>query len=426
MQLREFTRVIGYPKSISEIKTQNVIIQIKDQNTVIHHFPFTIGSQKNNDLVIQDDHVSRKHCQIMSQDGFYYLEDLKSTNGTYLNSLKIEKEKLATYNSIVIGKIEASILIKNTKQKIESHPRHSFYGIITKSPKMFKIFTLMRQFAPLQEPVVIMGETGCGKELAARAIHEESKLSGPFIALNCGAIARELIESELFGHVKGSFTGAHQTRKGAFQLAHGGTLFLDEIGELPLDQQVKLLRVLETNEITPIGAESKIKVSARVICATHQNLQSLVSQQKLREDLYYRLWVLPLFLPPLRERKMDISLLAKTFALQKGKKLDPLLQRILYKHTWPGNIRELKNTIFHLAALTVNETLGLQEWRENEELSPFGEKLKNLEKKHIENFLLKHAWEKLKTAQALGISRATLYRKIKKYHLEQSTLLYKG
>ena len=160
MQLREFTQVLGYPKNMTAIETQSIVIQTKAQNTVIHQFPFIIGSQKSNHLVIQDDYISRKHCQIIKKEDNFYLEDLKSTNGTSLNGSKIEKEKLSSYNSIAIGKTQFIILIKNSKQKIKSYSHNSFHGVITQSPKMFKIFTLMRKFAPLEEPIAIIGNSG--------------------------------------------------------------------------------------------------------------------------------------------------------------------------------------------------------------------------------------------------------------------------
>ncbi len=216
----------------------------------------------------------------------------------------------------------------------------------------------LRRLAVLRRPVLVRGETGTGKELAARFLHELGpRRAGPFVAVNCGAIVAGLAESELFGHTKGAFTGAHRPHIGAFVRAHGGTLFLDEIGELPLALQAKLLRVLETSRVHPVGAEAHADVDVRVVCATHRDLEAMVATGQWREDLYHRLGVLVVVVPPLRERPEDIPLLLERFAreasdeLGRRVELEPGAVALARAHPWPGNVRALKNAVLRAAAL---------------------------------------------------------------------------
>ncbi len=220
-----------------------------------------------------------------------------------------------------------------------------FCGMISNHPSMKEVFGLIRSLEQSTTPVLIQGETGTGKELVARAIHENSlRRSQRFISVNCGAIAKELIESELFGHEKGAFTGAAFQREGLFELANGGTLFLDEIGELPIELQPKLLRVLESGEIRRVGSSKNIHVNVRIVTATHRNLSLEVREKRFREDLYYRIYALPVTLPALRQRLSDIDLLTRHF-LKDLKSIHPKALEKLHMHSWPGNIRELKNVI---------------------------------------------------------------------------------
>ncbi|MBI2609488.1 MAG: sigma 54-interacting transcriptional regulator [Deltaproteobacteria bacterium] len=416
--MREKTKIIETFSLRKSHKKHKLFIHLNNTIIPLTYFPFHIGSHKSNDLALEDEFVSKQHCRITKNGTFYFIEDLTSTNGSFLNKQKIEKAKLLKSNVIEIGKTRLKVEIQTVTHKKILEKNEAFHGIVTRSPTMHEIFELIQNFAVLPDPVLIQGETGSGKELVAHALHQESSLKGSFIALNCGAISYELIESELFGHTQGAFTDAREDRKGAFELAHGGTLFLDEIAELPLSQQVKLLRVLETGEITPVGSEEKRKVHIRIIAATHQNLKTRVEEKTFREDLYYRLHVLPLILPPLRKRREDIALLSQHFASLKGKEMSRLLIPLLESHAWEGNIRELKNTIFHLSALSSNTLIGLSEWKTLKGTSLTEEhKIKNIEKKEIKSLLQKFQGNRTKVAEELGLSRSTLYRKLLSYDI---------
>jgi len=235
---------------------------------------------------------------------------------------------------------------------------HAALGMLGHSPAFRSVERTLRRLAHLRRPVLLRGETGTGKELAARYLHELGvRRAGPFVAINCGAIVDGLAESELFGHVKGAFTGAHRQHVGAFERADRGTLFLDEIGELPLLLQAKLLRVLETSRVHPVGSEEEVVVDARIVCATHRDLEAMVVAGRWREDLYHRLGVLVVHLPPLRERPEDIPLLLERFAREAADELGrpvvlaPEAVAAARRHPWPGNVRALKNAVLRAAAL---------------------------------------------------------------------------
>ncbi len=238
-------------------------------------------------------------------------------------------------------------------------------NIIGQAPKMRAIFELIQTVAPQTSRVLITGESGTGKELVARAIHDNSPRSGaPFVSINCGAFPETLLESELFGYMKGAFTGANENRQGLFQAAHGGTLFMDEIADMTLSMQVKLFRVLQEQRLRPLGSTEETEVDVRVIAATNKNLEKEIADNRFREDLYYRLSVIPVHVPPLRERREDIPLLARAF-LERFRKamdkpvdsIDPEAMRRLEAYDWPGNVRELENTIERAVALTSGRTV---------------------------------------------------------------------
>ena len=311
-------------------------------------------------------------------------------------------------------------------------------GIIGKSQRLLDVLTTMRKVADYKSTVLLVGESGTGKELIARALHAESvRKRGPFVAINCGAIPETLLESELFGHVKGAFTDASRNKSGLIAEANGGTLFLDEIGELPLSLQVKLLRFLQEDEIRPVGDVKDIKVDVRVVAATARDLTVMVKESKFREDLYYRLNVLQLVVPPLRERREDIPLLAEHFMVKCGARLGrPHMtisreaMRTLLDYRWPGNIRELENTIERAMVLADGERVeleGLPERLRNDESErplPFlGDDL-SIKKavRAIEHELIRRSLEKThgnrtKAAELLEISHRALLYKIKEYGL---------
>lgn len=318
-----------------------------------------------------------------------------------------------------------------------------FDDLIAQSTVMAKPIALGQRAAQSSIPVLLEGESGVGKEVFARAVQGSGSRAGkPFVTVNCGAIPENLVESLLFGHEKGAFTGAHQRRAGKFQEADGGTLFLDEIGELPFELQVKLLRALQEGEIEPVGANVPVKVDFRLISATNRSLASLVEAGSFREDLFYRLNAFPVFLPPLRERRDDIVALAERFmahfSLEEGKKVNTLTAmaaRLLRHYDWPGNVRQLENAVYRAVVLTdgpeltpdvfprmvidSNPDLFCQEEPQAVIASPDDGHLctlEQLEREHIAR-ALRHYEGRSEIAQHLGISRTTLYRKIRHYEL---------
>lgn len=304
--------------------------------------------------------------------------------------------------------------------------------IIGDSPQIKRVMDLVHTVAQSDSTVVIRGESGTGKELIARAIHAHSERRyHPIVAVNCGALAETLLESELFGHEKGAFTGAQSRRKGKFELADKGTLFLDEIGNISQKMQMELLRVLESKQFTRVGGNQTIKVDIRLICATNKNLEMAVADGSFREDLYYRINVFTIVLPPLRERKSDIPLLTAHFidkysqSMNKEiKDISPQAMDLLIRHHWPGNVRELENAIERAMVVgkpPVIQPHDLPFQLAEEQVSRFDnqDSLEELEKRHIAHVLRKANWNISRSATMLGIDRVTLYNKIKKYQLKK-------
>ncbi len=313
--------------------------------------------------------------------------------------------------------------------------KFGFSGIIGNSEAMRNAVELARQIAETDATVLITGENGTGKELVARAIHENSpRKRKPLVPLNCAALSPQLVESELFGHEKGAFTGANYQKKGRFEYAHNGTLFLDEVGDIPLETQVKLLRVLENGEITRVGSNVPIKVNVRLISATHRDLENMIREGKFREDLYYRLKVVTVHLPPLRERVQDIPLLVdhfiKEFSRVYKKPITGIRQEVLdvlMNYHWPGNVRELKHAIEHMVVVSRDPVLKLEHlppsiYRSEKKPaigipSLIGTPLREIEKELIKGTLAHVNGNRQEAARLLGIGERTLYRKIKKYEL---------
>jgi DNA-binding NtrC family response regulator len=313
--------------------------------------------------------------------------------------------------------------------------KYGFEGIIGHSKALLTVLEVASRVAQRDSTVLIRGETGTGKELLARAIHQNSLRRGKaFVTINCGAIPKDLLESELFGHAKGSFTGAVAPKRGKVEMADGGTLFLDEIGELPIELQVKLLRFIQQGEIEKVGATGAVVVDARIVAATHRNLQNLIEDGAFREDLYYRLSVIPLELPPLRERADDIPELVQSLFLKVKQKHDlpnlklpPHLVPYFCGYRWPGNVRELENVIERLVVLAVGDEISVNDLpdflrREKPvadavqfELPTHGISLEGVEKELILKALKKFDWNQTKAAAFLDISRRTLIYRMEKY-----------
>ena len=317
----------------------------------------------------------------------------------------------------------------------QAEDRYQFAELVGSSEKMQKVFRTVERVAPTDSSVFIAGESGTGKELVARAVHNLSKRAkGPFIKVNCGALTETLLESELFGHERGAFTGAIKTKLGRFELADGGTLFLDEIGDVPLSMQVKLLRVLQEQEFERVGGEQTIRVNVRVVSATHKNLDAEVAAGRFRQDFYYRLHVVPLELPPLRERREDIPLLVQHFVAKLGPRTNPNVRGIaddalgrLMAYPWPGNVRELENVIEQALVFADGSTIGvsalpgfLQGGAGEERLEvpremSLPEILEDLERQLILKAFRKANGVKTETARLLGVKTSALYYKLDKY-----------
>ena len=308
------------------------------------------------------------------------------------------------------------------------------YRLLGNSPKMELLREQIKMAAQSNSRVLIMGESGSGKELVARLLHENSKSAGNlFIEVNCAAIPQELIESELFGHEKGSFTGAFESKKGKFELADEGTLFLDEVGDMSLSAQAKVLRVIETQEFQRVGGSKNIKVDVRIISATNKDLKEEVRKGNFREDLLYRLNVIPILVPPLRERKEDIPLLVNYFLDsfageygKKSKKISPEALKMIEAHDWPGNIRELRNVIERLVIMTPSDTITAKNLLIVEQSSQDYLSYKTMkeardafEKDFIIKRLEEHNWNISKTAEILQMERSNLHKKIKAYNIKE-------
>jgi transcriptional regulator with GAF, ATPase, and Fis domain len=313
-----------------------------------------VGAGTDTDIVIQDDAVSRRHLEFELVPEGVQVRDLGSRNGTFYRGQRIDRATLCLGTSVVVGKttirIEADLNSLETAAAGESKAYGELLGV---SPEIRGLFAKLSRLEGCLVNVLVEGESGTGKELVARAIHEHSRVrSGPFVAINCGALDRQLAKSELFGHKRGAFTGAVDHRVGAFEAADGGTLFLDELGELALDVQPILLRTLETGAVTRLGENDPRPAKVRVIAATNRDLREEVALGRFREDLYYRITVVRLLVPPLRDRLDDIEVLARHFAEQEA--VGPLSTDViveLRRREWPGNVRELRNAVLAYAAL---------------------------------------------------------------------------
>ena len=324
---------------------------------------------------------------------------------------------------------------ENKRLKDELADKADFRSIVGSSPEMEKVFAMVRKVADTEASVFITGESGTGKELIARSIHaNSSRRDGPFVAINCSAIPRDLLESELFGHTKGAFTGAIKEKSGKFQLADCGTIFLDEVGELLMELQPKLLRVLQEKEVEPLGGTKPQKLDVRVISATSLNMEKAIADGTFRDDLYYRLSVIPIHLPPLRERRKDIPLLIKYFSAKHGSdkiSFDKEALEALSMFAWPGNVRELENTVERLLIMRSSDVIRFGElpdkFREPSSshknrmvrLPDEGYSLEQLEREIVIEALERNAWNQTAAARFLRIPRHTLIYRIEKYNIEQ-------
>jgi transcriptional regulator with GAF, ATPase, and Fis domain len=328
-----------------------------------------IGQDPELDISVDDRSVSREHLSILGGDNGWTLTDNDSTNGTFIGDMRVHRVAVHQPTLVRIGKtvLRLEPTAEHVEQQLSTQER--FGRMIGKSPPMREMFAVLEKVAASDLTVLIEGETGTGKELAAEGLHTVSGKSGPFITLNCGAIPRDLIESELMGHVKGAFTGAVSDRPGAFVSAHGGTLFLDEVGELPLDMQAKLLRVLERREVKAVGSDKTVTVDVRVVAATHHNLAHDSEQGVFRQDLYFRLAVVVVRIPPLRTRLDDMPQLVDHIQGELNRRrlasgqpahpdLDETALTMLRRYDFPGNVRELRNIVERWSVLGAHAAPG--------------------------------------------------------------------
>jgi DNA-binding NtrC family response regulator len=349
---------------------------------VVQEFSFekeevSLGAMSDNDVVVKDDTASRYHCKIVQENSGYVLVDLRSTNGTFVNKVRIREAFLTPGATISVGQTHFRFNAKEEQVEIVPSESDRCGDIIGRNARMRQLYSILEKIAPTSTTIVIEGETGTGKEVVAQSVHKLSpRAKGPIIIFDCGAVPPNLVESELFGHEKGSFTGAVMTRQGLFEMADGGTLFLDELGELPIDLQPKLLRVLENREVRRVGSSKSTKVDVRIIAATNRNLEEEVKAGNFRQDLFYRLSVVRVQLPALRERTDDVPLLINHFLENQrynrlpdgGKRchgISPAALNVLQGYNWPGNVRELVNVIERAVSFCENGIIEPQDLPEH-------------------------------------------------------------
>lgn len=426
------TRVIQFDASKKQLTTEAIEFSVKTQGRHALRRKITageiiIGHHPGCDIRTNDPYVSRRHCKLVNDNGQLKLFDLASTNGTFVNDTRISEVTLPPRGSFRIGSTDISFRLVRSSERIKTTKVERLGQMIGPSRVMRELFALIERIGPTDATVCLLGESGTGKELAARELHNLSpRRRAPFVAVNCGALPQTIIESELFGHERGAFTGAVERMAGVFEQANGGTIFLDEIAEMPLDLQTRLLRVLDTKSVRRIGGQEDIKIDVRVICATNRNLKNLVTEGLFREDLFFRIFVVPVTLPPLRERREDIKALARHFVgdLSRGKKkmsmTSAALKRLM-NMDWPGNVRELKNTIERTILLLDSDVINIPDLKiERVGGAQEGEqsKFRGWERQTIVTALDECNGNLSRACKRLGIARTTLQSKIRRYKIE--------
>jgi DNA-binding NtrC family response regulator len=409
----------------------------RGEATAIGGEPVIFGSSPACTMVLTDKTVSRRHLQAAWTEGGVVLKDLDSTNGTYIQGSRFKEITIGYGSEFKLGRTVVKFLPEEEVVQPEISQSDSFGSLKGQDPKIRRLFALLNDIAGTDATVIIEGETGTGKELVAEEIHNHStRRNGPFIVFDCGAVPHDLIESALFGHVKGSFTGAVADRRGAFLEAHGGTIFLDEIGELTHDLQPALLRALDKRAVRRVGGNHYEQVDVRVVAATNRDLREEVARKAFREDLYYRLAVIRIVLPPLRERGLDIPYLTDYFVRLFSPKGSPLqvppeeLAR-LQRHSWPGNVRELRNVIERSCVLSKGESINLDDAFQTQEASPSlgirtdlpfkeakGQLVEVFEREYIVDLMRRHKMNLSSAAREAQIDRKHLRELLRKYALD--------
>jgi DNA-binding NtrC family response regulator len=338
------------PARVPDVGVSVVVLSGAERGTVARvRAAVRIGKASDNEIVLTDHTVSRHHCEISRAHGGLRVRDLGSTNGTHLDGAVIT-DAVAPMGSVLrIGGVDVALRPDAELAEVEPYDASDFDGVIGHTVSMRRIFRVLDSVAKTDATVLLQGETGTGKEVLARALVRRSRRAEPYVVVDCGAVTPTLVQSELFGHERGAFTGAVAQRKGAFESAQGGTVFLDEIGELPLDVQPMLLRVLEAREFRRVGGNQTLRADVRVVAATSRDLEREVSAGKFREDLFFRLAVVPIHVPPLRARREDIPALVRHVLASlpdgAGRSPSDRTMQWLLGHDWPGNVRELRNVL---------------------------------------------------------------------------------
>jgi DNA-binding NtrC family response regulator len=424
------------------------------------HDVIRIGAQDGNHFLLTDSTVSRRHAEITRTPEGLVLRDLGSRNGTFVGQVRLAKDGGGVYlgsDRFRVGKTEVEFTVLDEVVEIVPTAETSYENIVGKSVAMRETFSVIDRVGRTELTVLVTGETGSGKELVSRAIHQRSpRRDGPFVVFDCGAVARNLIESELFGHERGAFTGAVSSRAGVFEQAHGGTIFLDELGELPVELQPALLRVLEQREVRRVGDRKVRSVDVRVVAATNRDLQALVKDGKFREDLYYRLAVVEIELPPLRERIEDLPMLIEHLLRNASfehniRGVTPDVLALLQSYHWPGNVRELRNTLLRAIPFCAGDLIDMEALpealRAERDLGaapvsgagvpdlaleleglplPLGDLslreakdqlIEAFERRYLEDLLEKCEGNLSKAARDAGVDRKTIARMLKRHHI---------
>ncbi|MFO0696042.1 MAG: sigma 54-interacting transcriptional regulator [Polyangiales bacterium] len=439
------TRVIdrgGGRESLGVRRAKLVVIEGPDsgREAPIGLVPVVVGTDVGCDLVLGDDTVSARHAELVPGPHGYLLRDRESRNGTFVAGLRLGEAHLVGTTDITLGKSRLRLVLDEGEDELPLSRATSFGGLLGHSKAMRAAFATLEAAAKSEATVLVLGESGTGKELAARAVHERSgRRDGPYVVFDCAAATPTLIESQLFGHARGAYTGAIDSRAGVFEEAHQGTLVLDEIGELPLELQPKLLRALESRTVQRVGESKRREVDVRFVACTNRNLAEEVRAGRFRADLYYRLSVLAVRLPPLRERLEEIPRLAQHFARRIAGDDAPLVPKellaVLARHDWPGNVRELRNVVERFVALRPLDATTLLEAPlatatatsapsdpSNELLElPFHDAkarlLEAFERSYLERLLATHGDNLSEAARVSGLSRQSCYRLLHKHGL---------
>ncbi len=420
-----------YLKNSIDGKNAAFLLPLDGRNPLPIEGIFTIGRSPSNTLCLRDVHVSHEHCQLEKRPLGYFVRDLRSRNGVKVDGVKVTEAQLKDGSQIQVG--ESEFIFQMQSNEVSG-------PLVSKNQSWNLRLQSLKSISSSQLPVFLQGESGTGKEVLSQLVHGlSSRKSGPFVGVNCSALTESLVESELFGHMKGSFTGATSDRKGAFEAARKGTLFLDEIGDLSPALQPKLLRALENQEIRPVGSDKLIKTDVRIITATHKNLEELVSEGKFRADLFFRIHVVKFPIPALRDRLEDLEDLLQFFSREMRVRFTTDAIKAMKRHSWPGNIRELKNVVARASALYPGYNItpahvgvlldtpvmpGSEKSASTQLISKLASYpyAKQAEKEMIQKRLIINKGNQRRTASELGMPKSTLHDKIKSYRIDLDSI----